>query len=173
MITKLDIKIFGLFADYLWRQSVGDEYPFNRLNIIYGRNYSGKTTLSRVIQCLENKSIHADYPNAEFSITHDGHVITHDDLETFAGQSSVFVFNQDFVKENLGWLRNPDGSIKPFAVLGSKNLDVEKSIAEIDIELGDEISQDGLRKSIAKITFDLQEKIKEVTKCKPPAISTS
>lgn len=54
MITKIDIKKFGLFSNYTWSQNIGNNSvnDFKKLNIIYGRNYSGKTTLSRIIKCV-------------------------------------------------------------------------------------------------------------------------
>ncbi|MEB3733722.1 AAA family ATPase [Halopseudomonas pachastrellae] len=33
-----------------WRQNIAE---FKKINILYGRNYSGKTTLSRIFRALE------------------------------------------------------------------------------------------------------------------------
>ena len=44
MFTKIDIKKFGLYKDFKWAGLP----ELSRVNIIYGRNYSGKTTLSRI-----------------------------------------------------------------------------------------------------------------------------
>ena len=38
---------------------------------MYRRNYSGKTTLSRIFKCVENKSLHTDYENPNFVFTLD------------------------------------------------------------------------------------------------------
>lgn len=56
MITKIDIAKFGLFCDCIWNQHIGNhpEGIFKRVNLIYGRNYSGKTTLSRIFRCIES-----------------------------------------------------------------------------------------------------------------------
>jgi wobble nucleotide-excising tRNase len=53
MIKKIDINKFGLFNAYSWDSAIGRNISFKRLNIIYGRNYSGKTTLSRIFRCIE------------------------------------------------------------------------------------------------------------------------
>jgi len=56
MITKIDIEKFGLFKDYQWSKNFGNDSNagvFKKVNIIYGRNYSGKTTLSRMFRCIE------------------------------------------------------------------------------------------------------------------------
>ena len=50
MFSQVDIDSFGSFAGLSWRKSLKDAgnnvLNFKRLNILYGRNYSGKTTLS-------------------------------------------------------------------------------------------------------------------------------
>lgn len=64
MIKKIDIQKFGLFSDYNWNSEVGsdpDKDVFKKVNIIYGRNYSGKTTLSRIFRCVENGKLHEDW----------------------------------------------------------------------------------------------------------------
>ena len=60
MIKRINkIKKFGVFEDY--RRS-GDIRDFEEKNIIYGWNYSGKTTLSRLISYLDkNVEIEDDY----------------------------------------------------------------------------------------------------------------
>ncbi|MFR0679264.1 AAA family ATPase, partial [Dysgonomonas mossii] len=55
MIKKIDIQKFGLFSNYNWNSEVGSDPEkdvFKKVNIIYGRNYSGKTTLSRIFRCV-------------------------------------------------------------------------------------------------------------------------
>lgn len=57
MIEKLDIANFGSFTEFRWdtdvRESHGAVGRFKKLNILYGRNYSGKTTLSRIFRSFE------------------------------------------------------------------------------------------------------------------------
>ena len=43
-----EIKDFGIYKDYKWNE-IDELKPFNKKNIIYGWNYSGKTTLSRIL----------------------------------------------------------------------------------------------------------------------------
>lgn len=57
MFTKIDIEKFGLYNDFKW-----DTLPaLGRVNIIYGRNYSGKTTLSRIFDSVSLCKLHKDY----------------------------------------------------------------------------------------------------------------
>ena len=54
MIKKIHtIRKIGVFQDY---RRNGDLRDFDDKNIIYGWNYSGKTTLSRLISFLDKES---------------------------------------------------------------------------------------------------------------------
>ncbi|MBS1775697.1 MAG: AAA family ATPase, partial [Bacteroidetes bacterium] len=53
MITKVNrIKDFGIFKNFSWDVSIN---PFKKRNLIYGWNYSGKTTFSKLFNNLEKK----------------------------------------------------------------------------------------------------------------------
>lgn len=144
MIQKINIKKFGLFSDYEWSKEIGNDPKndnFKKVNIIYGRNYSGKTTLSRIFRCIEKQEIHKDYPDANFSLETDDGTVIHSHPEC---SKKIRVYNTDFVKENLSWLHNTDGSIEPFTLLGSGNVEIENKINEIQEKLGDVESESGL-----------------------------
>lgn len=99
MIKRINkIKNFGVFEDY--RRS-GDIRDFEEKNIIYGWNYSGKTTLSRLISYLDkNVEIEDDYKNVEFEVELvDGSKI--DNINRGTSTLQVQVFNSDFVRDNL------------------------------------------------------------------------
>ena len=139
MIKKIDIKKFGLFSNYVLDTSIGKNEIIQKLNIIYGRNYSGKTTLARIFKCIEDCCIHSDYSDGNFSITlNDGKIITQNNLGDFGNEKKMRVYNTDFINENLSWLHNNDGTIKPFTVLGAKNVELDKKIKEIEDKLGKE-----------------------------------
>lgn len=156
MIQKIDIDKFGLFKDFEWRSSIGNsaEDIFKRVNIIYGRNYSGKTTLSRIMRCLETKNLHEHYLDGIFSVSlSDQTFIQNTSLATVSDAIQVRVYNTDFVRDHLSWLHNNDGSIKPFTILGAKNVELDKKIKDIEDKLGNEELKTGL-------LFDLFEKNK-------------
>ena len=81
MIKRINhIKDFGVFKDY---QRSGDVQDFAKLNIIYGWNYSGKTTISRIFQSFENKEIDNYYNGCDFKIEdYDDNLFTHTDVTT-------------------------------------------------------------------------------------------
>jgi len=166
MIKKITNINLGIFKNFQWG-SLGD---FQKLNIIYGRNYSGKTTLSRIFRALEAKEIHNrdKYDNPSFEIVLDNKTITQDELEKF--NTPVCVFNEDFVRENLSFLRNENDTIKAF-VLGKENKDIQSQIDNKKKELGEnkageetglyKTQQENLTKyEIAKKEYE--EKVKEL-----------
>jgi len=52
MILKINkLKRFGIYQNYTW----GAIDDFKKKNLIYGWNYSGKTTISKLFQVLEFK----------------------------------------------------------------------------------------------------------------------
>jgi wobble nucleotide-excising tRNase len=127
IIEKVYIDNFGSYKNFEWSRELGNNLTFKKINIIYGRNYSGKTTLSKIFQCVENKCLHNDYDNPKFKfILDDKSVIDNNTL--VSSNLNICVYNTDFVKENLQWLHNEDGSIKPFTVLGENNNQVEIQI---------------------------------------------
>lgn len=154
MISKIDINNFGLFSDFLWNPVLGGDATFTKVNIIYGRNYAGKTTLSRIFGCMENGKIHDKYTDADFSISLSSEnltKITQHNLNTVPSDVKIRVYNTDFVKANLSWLHRDDGSIESFALLGAENVELEKKIDEIKEKLGTEGDRNGLR-------FELEQK---------------
>lgn len=147
MFTKIDIKKFGLYRDFTWHPVKMKD--FGQVNIIYGRNYSGKTTLSRIFDSVSLGKLHDDYLDGEFELVDDtgkkihgsGGAITVD-----AGLDwQVRVYNSDYVRRNLGWLSNEEaGEIKSFTLLGSGNVEAQKAIDEIDEKLGSIDEKKGL-----------------------------
>ncbi|MEG0266660.1 MAG: AAA family ATPase [Bacilli bacterium] len=135
MIKAIDIENFANFKDFEWKKNVGNYQSdsnavFKRNNIIYGRNYSGKTTLSRILKCLENKVITKNIENAKFSIKlASGDELTQDKLEN---NFKMMVYNSDFVKEKLSWFYNSESQIEPFTILGEENIEIESKIKDLN-----------------------------------------
>ena len=140
MIKKFQfIKNLGVFLDFQWDQEVvntcGQPENFQHINIIYGRNYSGKTTLSRLLRSLETHTLSDKFEGREFEIVfNDGTVVGHGDYHTHTGK--VRVFNEDFVRDNLRFISDPDESIVPFALIGDDNVAIQEQIDQIEAELG-------------------------------------
>lgn len=125
MITKINkIKDFGVLKNFN-----GSALPeFKTFNLIYGWNYSGKTTLSRVFRCLEKGKLHDDYLTATFEM--ENAPAKYDN--TFAVKPNIRVFNSDFVKENLKWDAD---NIEPIFLLGSENIELQTELKQKETDL--------------------------------------
>ena len=146
------IKNFGVFQDFSWDASVldehGDPYDFAKVNIIYGRNYSGKTTVSRVLRSFETESLPANFDSPMFTImTSDG--TNFDQTHLSDCDLDVRVFNQDFIHENLRFFTS-EGDVSAFAILGADNSKIEQQIKSIKDELGSD--KDGRSGLYAELT---------------------
>lgn len=170
MIKAFDIKNFGSYIDFNWEKDIGNynsdiTAKFFEVNIIYGRNYSGKTTLSRILGCLEKKVLNPDYINSKFEIILDDNtIISSDNLEN---NFNIKIYNSDFIKENLKWFYDKDCTIKPFTILGEKNIEIQDKIEQLNLELEevekkiDEISQFYIKQDnkVKKMQQQLQKQL--------------
>lgn len=152
MINKISkIKNIAVFDDFDWAKSVRDKgnnvSEFKKLNIIYGRNYSGKTTLSRIIRSLETGNISENYNNPEFEVIFNEKGIANHTKKT-EHALNIRVFNEDFVKENLKFISDDSQSISPFAVLGENNSKIEEKILALELELGSQSESSGVLGSL-------------------------
>lgn len=143
------------FHEFDWDREVRDHKnnvaEFKTINIIYGRNYSGKTTLSRIIRAFETNTMPINYENPRFEVTmEDGSSITQGSL--LSKNQCVRVYNEDFVKDRLGFVIDEEKIIKPFAVLGGDNRKIENLILAIKVELGGEEKKTGLYGKLQDIT---------------------
>jgi len=149
VINKIDIASFGSFKGLDWKKTVRDSGKnvknFQRLNILYGRNYSGKTTLSRIFRSLETRRLPLNLAGSSFTVSGDKGAVTHVGLPTH--NYDVRVYNRDFVTDNLSFLVNQEvgGVIKTFAIVGEQNKEIDDAIAAIEATLGSVESKAGLR----------------------------
>lgn len=125
MITKINrIKNFGVLKNFN-----GSALPeFKTFNLIYGWNYSGKTTLSRVFRCLEKGKLHDDYLTAIFEM--ENATAKYDN--SFAVKPNIRVFNSDFVKDNLKWDAD---NYEPIFLLGAENIELQTELRQKEADL--------------------------------------
>lgn len=129
-ILKFDEINFGSYKNFKWGNNLEE---FKTINIFYGRNYSGKTTLSRIVRSFELKKHNEDFLDGNFKIKlEDGNFLTRNDVAN--SNLDIRVYNSDFVKENLNYLYDKKGDIKGFKSIGVE----QKNINEI-IEKREEI----------------------------------
>lgn len=134
MIDKiLTIEKFGVFNDFNWNRD-NQLQAFKEKNIIYGWNYSGKTTLSRLFCSLRDKSIHVDYPEAKFKLKlSNGDDF--DSLQIVDFDVPVLVFNKEYVDAKLTWdSKSKFGEPIAFDVGENTTIRSEIEILEVKIE---------------------------------------
>ena len=147
-IKRIDlIKNMAVFKDFSWDSSVRDDgnniAEFKKINILYGRNYSGKTTLSRIFRFLETGLISDKYTSPEFQLSFDGgNKFTQNSLNNHG--KIIRVFNEDFVKDNLRFIVDDESPINSFAILGEDNANLEEEIEKHESELGSEDDKSSL-----------------------------
>lgn len=132
VIKKLNkISRFGSYSNFTWP----DDLPeFATVNIFYGRNYSGKTTLSRIFRCIEGQALDRPIGSAAFELElSDKTSITE---ETLTSTLCLRVFNQDYVRENLRFISDSPAGVTPFAILGADNAKLKQQIDEIEKIIG-------------------------------------
>ena len=162
-VRKIDsITNMAVFDDFKWEKTSSYDsniaFAFSTINVLYGRNYSGKTTLSRILRAMETGELSDKYENPSFNVAlADGEQISQITLTNHSKE--IRVFNEDFVRANLHFITNPDDSIEPFAILGDGNNKIEKEIKALETELGsnEEGSQTGLYVEKTKATSVLEE----------------
>ena len=126
MIKRINhIKNFGVFQNY---QRSGDIQDFANLNIIYGWNYSGKTTISRIFQHFERTEKNPDYSSAEFELeNHNGDKFN--EQKQSIDNRLIRTFNVDFIRDNLKWDGSSFDAIQVL-LLGEDAIEAEKAIKE-------------------------------------------
>jgi wobble nucleotide-excising tRNase len=162
VITGIDIVNFGSFKDFRWdsiRDRGGNHDQFKSLNILYGRNYSGKTTLSQIIRTMESGVLPPNYNNPVFTVHTDTGSITQAQID--GARRNVRVFNRAFVDQHLSLLRRADGTIEAFAIFGAENKENSERIAEIEQQLGSVDGKTGLLCEQERADADRQRALQE------------
>lgn len=142
--TIQKIKAFGVFDDFQWPAGLPE---FKQFNLVYGWNYSGKTTLSRAFRCFELKQPHLDFASAQVQLKAGDGTVHHLSVPHTA---PVFrVFNSDFVRENLSF---DSGSATPILVLGAEDIAMQEALtakeAEREILALSKLSNEAVREEI-------------------------
>lgn len=113
MIQKVDfIRNASLYRNFAW----GTLPEFKRFNLIYGWNYSGKTTFSRILQALERGVVPVEFLGCDFQVSHtDGSPIG---TRSVLLHPKIRVFNRAFVENNF---HQDMAGAKPVVVIGEEN----------------------------------------------------
>ena len=106
MITNCSIPKKGTFI-----KSVNNKFDnLKKINLIFGPNGSGKTTISR---CFKEKSITVNYDKSE--------------------NPNFFVYNIDYINDNF----QSNNELPGIFTLGRENIELENKIKKIEAEIGE------------------------------------
>lgn len=114
------IRSLGVYENYTKPQDI---HEFAVKNLIYGWNYSGKTTLSRLFAQLESKIPNPDLAGCSFSFETDKGAVT--EANFTQSDLTIRVFNSDFVRDNLSFT---GGDFKPILLLGKESEEAQKKL---------------------------------------------
>jgi len=146
-ITK--IKDYRIFRDFAWP---GDLHSFSQFNVIYGWNWSGKTTLSSLFACLQNKTVLTE-GQVEFELD-NGSTFTGDEIPS-ANVPAIRVFNRNFIAKTVDTIQlNKD--LTPIYFIGEENIEKQRQAEGLKSEL--EKTRDAVSKEQAnknKVERDL------------------
>lgn len=134
MIKKIkSIKNFGVFHNYQSDSVVPD---FEKYNLIYGWNATGKTTLSRLLRYFELQKIHSDFSEAEFQLQMEDEVLLNH--ETLDRIPNIRVFNKDFIDEYVFIQENKS---QPIYYLGKEDIEQKRELENLKSEREEKIAQ--------------------------------
>jgi wobble nucleotide-excising tRNase len=114
------IKGLGVYSDYTKPAGTQD---FAVKNLIYGWNYSGKTSLSRLFALIEAKQSNPDLAGCAFTFETTSGLITEANFDK--SPLIVRVFNSDFIAKNLNFA---GGAFAPILLLGAESETAQKEI---------------------------------------------
>lgn len=126
----------GVFRRFDWPANL---HPFGQYNLIYGWNGTGKSTLTRILYCLETKTA----PQGTVTLVVDGNELHGHSFAT-AGLS-IRVFDRDFVERTVRASTQSEtggSDVPPIVVIGEKNVEnqrkadlARKQLAEMQSQL--------------------------------------
>jgi wobble nucleotide-excising tRNase len=124
MIRKINhVTGFGLLHNFSW----GTLQEFKRYNLVYGWNYSGKTTFSRIFQTLQHGLIPDEFLGCQFQVTRaDNSVLgTH----ALIAYPTIRVFNRSFIDDNF---HHKMTGAKMIVVVGAENQRLKNRLANLE-----------------------------------------
>jgi len=114
MLRKVErLEACGIFSGWRWPPELEG---FSRYNLIFGWNYSGKTTLSRAVRAHELHAPCTRLPDLKAALQ-DGNGRSYVNGVEPKFSSPVAVFNSDFVEDNIGW----EEGLQPILLVGRES----------------------------------------------------
>ncbi len=165
MLEKINyIKNIGIFKDYSLNRKKHGDVKFSKINIIYGKNGSGKSTIVEILRSLREDN--ADIIKGRKSIVTSSNQIANikidNDIYVFNGRwnktyTNIEIFDQQYVHENiyLGNEISPENRRNQFNIMiGKDNIKINSELIEINNKLRE------LNKKIKELEEELRIEIR-------------
>jgi len=125
MITKIDwIKTAGIFENFKWNS---DTPEFARINVIYGANGSGKTSLA---SALDEASLNQG-GHANISVTLDDQAVRRSTGgEADGGLARIHVFSESFVSRSQRFASD-DPDMEAILTIGERTVEADRRLAKL------------------------------------------
>ena len=156
MIDKINtIQNLGIYKSYKADSTLQN---FNRYNLFYGWNGSGKTTISKLFRMIETKKIPDEYNTVKFNIEINSQKYNEKNLQNI--NENIFVFNEEFVNENINW----DEKINKILLLSADKVEDSKEYNSLKEEINgnEETNTIGLRTIYEEENDKLNRELKEI-----------
>jgi wobble nucleotide-excising tRNase len=131
MITKVTtIKNFGIYKNFTWNAGINS---FSKKNLIYGWNYSGKTTFSKLFNNLEeNKKLNFPSSQYSFEISRNAESFNQDSLIDFP--YIVKLFNSEYIKNVFSFDSKANDGFNPISFyLGDEAGEIQPKIDKLKL----------------------------------------
>lgn len=126
----VSIKNLGAFQKH---PPTGGNVDLKQINLVYGFNGTGKTTLSRIFSSLEAGVLRSELPiDGTFEIELSNGTTIKNDSNLNILKETVLVFNTDFIESNFRW---KDGKANPIFYLGSEQSKVSQRLESVEADL--------------------------------------
>ena len=117
----------GIFQNFRWNSVAPD---FQRINLIYGPNGSGKTSLANALADLSSES--TSYSKVSICMSNaDKTNERNSDKKLDNEFQRIFVFGDGYVKQNLQFDGDADSTVAAVLTVGKRTIQEEARIAEL------------------------------------------
>jgi wobble nucleotide-excising tRNase len=136
MLKRVEwLKDCGIFENFRWNASVPD---FERINVIFGTNGAGKTSLARTLDSLRGER--GGYDKASVCLRNADKTNERQSNQAHDAEfDRVFVFSDGYVQRSHDF--NGDTEVEAVLTLGDRTVEDEKRISELQ-DLIDSVERD-------------------------------
>lgn len=154
--SLIELKNFASFKDF------SGTVNFKKVNLFFGYNGSGKTSITRFFKCLNDNKFNQDFQNANFKITLDGDKTKYTE-SNFPKKynNKIKIFNIDFINNELKFDESKVNKIS--AIIGKDNINLKEQIEALEKEKKELFDENGKLKCENKqddLKKDLEKKYK-------------